>query len=69
MVKLTQKTATVDGSKIAYVDARIVADGHDYKVTFPDKTKRRANAFFKQLGFVIGKVDDLASVPEKVVEI
>jgi len=66
MIKLEQKTAVIDGKKIAYVDARIVDGKHDYPLRFDDKTKKRWNQFLRAKGFLVGEVTEDA--PAKVVE-
>lgn len=69
MVKLilTQKTATLDGSNVAYVEATIHIDKYSYRVLFDKQTKKRFNAYCKSLGFKVGKVKD-SEVSEKFEE-
>ena len=72
MIKLTQKTFynETENKTFAYVECLIVNGNYDYRVTFDKETKKRANAWFRSLGFRIGEVYDFeAAVPEKVLEI
>ena len=71
MLKLTQKTYhnENEGKTFAYVECLIINDKYDYRVTFDEKTKKRANNWFRSLGFRVGQVADGELVPDKVVEI
>lgn len=71
MLKITQKTFVNDETNevVAFAECTIVNDKYDYRVMFDEKTKKRANTWFRSLGFRIGKLSPGETVPEKVVEI
>ena len=56
-VELIQKTADIDGKKIAYVDVSLAIGAYNYAIRFDKKTKKRFNAFCRKEGFEIGRVD------------
>lgn len=68
MVVIKQKTADINGDKIAYVETKICLGGHSYNVRFDEDTKKRYNAYCRSLGFVVGKVDPDVDVPDKEIE-
>lgn len=71
MLKLTQKTFTDETTNktLAYVECLIINGPYDYRVTFDKNTKKRANNWFRSLGFRIGEVYPGETVSERVVEI
>jgi hypothetical protein len=68
MVKFTQKTAVIDGKKIAFVETVICLGGYSYSVRFDERNKKKINSYCRSLGFIIGEVADDIDVPCKVVE-
>ena len=64
-----QKTTSIDGKRIAYVETKIKVEKYDYRVLFDDKTKKRFNAFLTSKGFKIGVISDTEDVPTKIIEI
>lgn len=68
-LKLTQKTAVLDGKNIAYVKATIIEGNYSYDVMFDKNTKKRFNAFCVSKGFKVGVVDDVSTVPERILDI
>ncbi|MBR4031928.1 MAG: hypothetical protein IKJ07_04255 [Clostridia bacterium] len=68
MVVMKQKTAEINGDKIAYVETKICLGGHSYDVRFDERTKKRYNTYCRTLGFVIGKVDENSDVPDNEIE-
>ena len=71
MLKITQKifNDTKTNKNIAYAEVLIINDKYDYKVTFDQNTKKRANVWLRSLGFRIGEVVPGETVPEKTVTI
>lgn len=68
-VTLEQKTTTLEGKNVAYVETTLHDGGYTYRAIFDKQTKKRFNAFCKSKGFVIGEVDDISTVPAKTLEI
>ena len=64
---LTQKTAVLDGKKIAYVECTLNDGKYTYKVMFDKQTKKRYNAYVRSLGFEVGEVT--AEPAEKTLEV
>lgn len=66
-IKCEQKICDIEGKHIAYVETTIVDTeaGYDYRVLFDKNTKKRFNAFLTSVGFKIGAVNDVNTVPDK----
>ena len=71
MLRITQKTFTDEQTNktVAYAECLIVNGSYDYRVTFDKNTKKRANTWFRSLGFRIGEVAPGETISERVVEI
>ena len=64
---LEQKTTTIDGKKIAYVETTLYSgdDKYSYRVLFDKKTKKRFNAFLTSQGFKVGEISADSEVESK----
>lgn len=67
MLKLKQKTAVIDGKKIAFVECYIDDGKYTYRCLFDEKTKPRFNAYARTHGFKIGVVAEDEDVNERTV--
>lgn len=70
MVKLEQKVYTnANNECFAFVECTLVDGKYTYTCRFDEQTKKRYNNMCRAKGFIVGKVNSAADVPEKVVEI
>lgn len=64
-MKLTQKTAEINGKLIAFVEARVTIDNVSFKVKVDEKQKSFFNYICRNYGFVIGEIKVGEKVEEK----